>query len=437
MLLFVNVFVTNQRMNEDSGDLRPDRAHNKLDVFKYTLASYESIPWSEVHLYYELDTEFLHREGEFRAFVEGLFPDNLRLFNHRISDYKGWNRALGRLPSVPEQLIWFTCNDDHVLIASDLEPLNKAVNLAKKLSADTPYVSVQITHWPEVVAAPERYRLSKLLRSPLSDSAYYKAKIKGTDLDGSTVTYHSSIGTQILTRAVLDYWFASPAVLPNDLRRTDFISFFPDELLTVFPRSEIARHFDGYSHTGVRLDVVPVLMIPDGFFEGRIKILSGGSSRIPGYVWLHPLKQMWADELLHSERPLSIPKCDLNITFDEIPYFWRNRVRDHIDASLSQSSVHRARLAQLMKELMSDSRLGYTPRTARRAVRQGLVGSRLQEASGWDLFWASRRAWSLRKRSVWIKSLFLQVLSALGRNKFLDFVRLRRLASSETPRLPV
>ena len=65
MILFLNVFITNERLYPQLYEsLTSQRKESKLDVFKYTLASYAVIPWSKIIIYCELDQDFIHHREE-------------------------------------------------------------------------------------------------------------------------------------------------------------------------------------------------------------------------------------------------------------------------------------------------------------------------------------------------------------------------------------
>jgi len=57
MILFINAYITNKRFKPIK-NLEGDRKHSRIDVFKYTLASYAVIPWTHVYINFELDEEF-------------------------------------------------------------------------------------------------------------------------------------------------------------------------------------------------------------------------------------------------------------------------------------------------------------------------------------------------------------------------------------------
>ena len=121
MILFLNVFITNERLVPQLyKSLDDQRKSSKLEVFKYTLASYAVIPWSKIIIYYELDQEYMQYREELRSFISDLFPKNLTVHEFRIDSYPEWQNALKELLPIPDKWIWFSCNDDHVFIDSSL-----------------------------------------------------------------------------------------------------------------------------------------------------------------------------------------------------------------------------------------------------------------------------------------------------------------------------
>ncbi len=402
MILFVNVFVTNQRFWGKHAKLKATRVHDKLDIFLYMLSSYASISWSEVHIYYDIDSEFEHRKDEAKKHITELFPENLFLNSYRISTQRDWSSAIDRLNPSNNELIWFTCNDDHIFIDSDLKTLESAVDVARKCLQATPHVAILVSHWQEAVASLERYRLAKKIGYHQAESLYYRAAALWREADCTVTSYKTTAGIQIVSKALLAHWFSDCERLPTDLRRTDLIMSCPDDQVTIIPDKEMARHFDGYSHVGIPFRLVPVMMIPEGFFEEGIKIFSGGEKRRPGFVWLQPLRTMWGKEILHYDRDLDDGRCDSNLELERVPLFWKCRIVEQIELDVEPVGARRARLVQQVGEILSDNRLGFTPKTALAFLSGGGLGVGYAELSRRELSSALRKAWSPLKRLRWL-----------------------------------
>src|SRR3990167_4824807 len=98
MILFVNVFITNERGNPAAYQLASHhRVHSKFDVFKYTLASYSTIKWTSAIFYIKLDKQFIHRRKELEEFIHELFSNKVKIYDHRLDSYEQWIEAI-KLP---------------------------------------------------------------------------------------------------------------------------------------------------------------------------------------------------------------------------------------------------------------------------------------------------------------------------------------------------
>ena len=94
------------------------RRHSKLDIFKYALASYAVIPFSKIFVHYELDDTYKNEYISTDKFIMETFNDAKKISIHhkRINSAADWRQAVHTLNQEPDELIWFTCNDDHIFI---------------------------------------------------------------------------------------------------------------------------------------------------------------------------------------------------------------------------------------------------------------------------------------------------------------------------------
>lgn len=358
-MLFVNVFITDERGNPDAYKLASHhRIHSKYDVFKYTLASYSVIQWSKAIFYIKLDDKFYHLRNELEEFIYELFPDHVTIYDYRLDSYFQWIEAIKLLDIPDETWIWFTGNDDHPFIDSKLENLNRIIQLASKISVEQhQYVSIFPTHWSEVISSKKRYL--KVKNKPYHRRFEGNAEIIEDNNDYFLTTSKNCISIQIITKKLLDLWFSDPKRCPKDLRRSDGITP-PKEQITMIPYKELARHFDAYSHSGVPHEIVPPMFIPEGFFEKKIKIQYGGDNRMPGYVYIHPEKKIIAKEISHSDRK-SDDFCDSNMIYNDIPLFWKDRICDVKYYDIDQKIIFKNYIKEKIRLACADPRFGYTP----------------------------------------------------------------------------
>jgi hypothetical protein len=383
MILFINVFITNQRM-VGLPKLSDSRGHSKLDIFRYMLASYSMINWSSVFIFYSLDDEFKSQQPFIDNEIKDLFQGtNLKINHFRIDDLEGWEGALKIINLQNDEWIWFSCNDDHIFIDSNLIALNKILTSAEKLSKNYKYISILPSHWQEYMAQQERNKVMSLTKSKLIDnfgSGEIIAKYDGFDIS----TFRTAGAIQILNKNLINYWFSDKESLPKDLRRTDNIINFPNNQITIIPHRELCRHFDAYTHSNLSLQVVPVMFIPSGFFSHQIKICYGFNSRQSGFTWLHPTKKMYSKECTARDR-ISNKKVDMNIDLEDLPLFWRERIISIEFQKVDEKIIRKGYVLQKLKELCADPRLGYLPFRAIISKKDDVFRSRYPDISDKEL----------------------------------------------------
>jgi trans-2-enoyl-CoA reductase len=126
MVLFVNCFITNQSstggaweaagIKQDRGNLKKD---NKIDVLKYTLASFAKFyPWKRAIIKVQLDDDFYSEEikQELESFIKNEFKHiDLIFSNKRIVTQQEWKEVY---ELINDDLIHVYCSHDHVILDS-------------------------------------------------------------------------------------------------------------------------------------------------------------------------------------------------------------------------------------------------------------------------------------------------------------------------------
>lgn len=261
LILFVNVLVTDTRASA-GGMNRADR----LDVFKYTLASYACIDRiTSVIVYCQLDGAYRSREGELRDYINTVFPRlAVEYHAHSPSTQAEWMQELERCGLLTASSpILYLGNDDHVFIDHDTEMLYEGLDLM----AQEPFHQINTIHissWTEAISTV--YGLNDyILRS-----RYWEASLLYSDaiqIVNSTFFRHLfgdlSMGSDYMRRTdnVLTNWF--PTL--GDYRYPSAVPHPP--VKTFVPLRELVRHFDAYWHIGVPFEYVPMLSIPEDFFN--------------------------------------------------------------------------------------------------------------------------------------------------------------------------
>lgn len=299
MILFVNVKITSDFLTYYERGLLPSA--ERAQVFRYAMASLAVIPWSTVHLYIEFDhTQEQHREIVM-ADIERLFP-SAKISTRRLAYQYEWQQAVEELEALDDELVWFLCNDDHVFIDSSLDTVMSIEQHMLRLMETNPYVACPFSHWPEHIAVFTQ-------RNCHVEEGHLLAPHANTD------------SVQIVTKAILRHWWFSTDYGGVEMPRTDWHTqanvAYPQPGLGVLPLKEMVRHFDGYSHVGIDLNMCQPLSIPAGFFENNLRLQYGGEPQ-PGAVLIDPLN-------CHSSA-VAATGASFSVTLDQLPLFWQRAI---------------------------------------------------------------------------------------------------------------
>ena len=304
MLLFLNVFITDQGLTNFKFDRGLLPSSNRIDIFKYSLASLSVIKWTNVIIYYDLDTNYRHLRGEIDEYIKSLFCNPI-IYHFRNDRQSQWKTAVQNLFALEDDLVWFCCNDDHIFIDYELDLLERIETKLADLCKSYKFVSCHFSHWPEML-----YYYSKM---------YTKINFIEENRDFFVTITRSCESAQIVNKNLLrDWWFehdCGDAWMP----RTDtIIHLNPPDHIFIVPYRELVRHFDGYSHNYVDINVCPPLFIPDGFFENNIKISYCSDTRKKGYVHVNPLIKNYST--------IKRNGADLKCVLEDLPFFWKSRI---------------------------------------------------------------------------------------------------------------
>lgn len=303
MILFINVLLTENlhhgghKAGAYYRGLLPN--YNKVDIFKYSLASFAAIDkWSRIIINFELDEMYKDRQSELMDYILALFDGkNITVSNRRLFEQSSWQAAVEEIMDIPDQYVWFFCNHDHIFMDFNTDYLQSGINLMEISSK--PYLSLYPTHLPEL--------LSNCQPPTIEDKKRGFCEYDYPNLDS----------VQLVDKNLLYFWWFSKEY-DHGFGRTDYLEGVNAISYTMYVPlyRELVRHFDGYHATGV----CPALTIPDGFFENDIKIRYGYNARKPGWVQINPVYPNYSD--------VDPNGTDLKITIDRLPLFWRDRISD-------------------------------------------------------------------------------------------------------------
>ena len=290
----------------------------KTEIAKYTLASYSIYNWSHVFVRYELDDQDEYES--FDAYILDLFP-NAIILHERSDSQADYKKSIQILEELNDDWIFYSANNDHPMIAADIFELDKLVEKAESYKSKYNFISIIYSHFSEVSNLANK-------KSPINWLFGADVEVIEDDDLCTTIVRHDGDNSsiQIVNMNLMRYWFDSQNLGDARIIRSENIRehFITHEQLMLIPKNEICAHFDGYPHTHysvieIKQYQVPPLFIPNGFFEGDIKISYGYSDYREGWVNINPKAKEYVFEDLHAG-------TDLKISMDAIPLFWRGRI---------------------------------------------------------------------------------------------------------------
>jgi hypothetical protein len=302
MILFINVLITEDRMNSGVRNRGFLNSPRRMDVFKYCLASYAAIPhWTKVLLFIQLELEYQERETELKDYAKQLFGKKLQYYSWRNTNQPQWQETLQKhILDDPDPLIWFTCNDDHTFIDYDLKSIEDALNLIEPTKLQSFYFS----HHPEMMKA-----VAMQGHKRATDNLFW---VTGGNIDS----------IQLVTKEVLRHWWFDTNYGKTVMPRSDwrYGNCRSDSLKIYVPIKECCRHFEGYPTIPIDVNLCPPLDIPEGFFENNIKI---------AFCLPKPDNSWTSFNPLNSNYKISNPEgTDYKLMLEDIPLFWKDKVTE-------------------------------------------------------------------------------------------------------------
>ena len=244
MDLLMSCFITPTRALIQSGNIRGER----IDVFKWTLKTYATLPFNKVNLFIELDDVYASRRDEIKDYAYELFGDRLTFTPKRLLHKHEWKPVIEKMAQYADDNypVWFAQSDDHIFVDFNLDILNEGLEYIK--NDPSPYRSLLYTHWPEVI------RISGLKGNCERVGTYIRST-------RPLLENHQLYNFGTLKHVFTDYeWSVDPPTYGwIDCLKCNF------DLKLYVPLRELCRHFDGYSHVKMRIDKdaeFPALTLP-------------------------------------------------------------------------------------------------------------------------------------------------------------------------------
>ena len=344
MVLLFNVFITNKSatggqweqlgVTYDRGNLSTP---NKLDILKYSLASYAvAYPWKRVILNLELDPDYisLDRKQELKEFVYKTFK-NIEIFysDRRNLFQEDW---INTYNLINDDLIFYQGNHDHIFIDSSIDYLKELTQLRDTYGEN---LTISTSHFSENIRTAKGcyIDLFKGETQPPPFSSDYE--LKDNYFFKTIPNFDSLI---IITKEIYKNWFLEgdwsqlqfpPNTFPSgklELARTEgtgiiglkeiknLIKTPIIKQILISPYKEICRHFDGYYHQYITNNQCPALDIPPGFFENDIKIRYGYDDYIEGWININPKNPNYY--------AYDKSGTDYKFTLEDLPLVWKSRI---------------------------------------------------------------------------------------------------------------
>jgi hypothetical protein len=253
MILFVNTFITDQRLYTQTVKVTE---FNNFDILKHQLASYSNMyPWKRVIIKVELDENYLSYQEDLDNFIQTNFGNyDLIYKKKRNNTQDDWIKDYELLN---DDVIWFNCNHDHPYIDTDKNYLYKVIDYMKENPINT---SLRFSHWPEALCL----------------------SFMGNGLEiteNVAISFSNWIDSiQVITKDIYFEWWCRHK-LPNliwprpDYFPTNIKNFIPHPTYKcIIPFREICRHFDGYMEVSIKtpFDICKPLSVPDDLFRENI-----------------------------------------------------------------------------------------------------------------------------------------------------------------------
>lgn len=372
MILLFNVYITDSSATggawERSGTVynRGNLANfNKLDVLKYSLASYAvAYPWSKAIINVELDTPYNSEKNffELEKFVKEEFNNTNLLFSFRRNIHQeDWKKTYELLD---DDLIMYQGNHDHIFIDSSIDYLHELTQLRDLYGAD---LLIPFSHYPEHtrMAKCGYIDISRNESEPNNPWIGYEAKENHIFIIREN--YES---LSIITKEIYHEWFCegdwnSIKIPPNlfksnklELGRTEGAGVIGlggiKEVLGIpkikhkhaIPYKELFRHFDAYGHQFITNETCPALEIPKGFFEKNMKIRYGYDDYKEGWVNINPKNNNYYAH--------DISGTDYKFTLFDLPLAWKGRISEiDMNKDINEEEMVQYRLKSVLEVLFN------------------------------------------------------------------------------------
>lgn len=300
MILLFNVYLTPDPSTYNLTYYRGNLPNfDKFEILKYTISSLAVIPWEKAIINIELGDFYKIFKSNIKKHVEEEFKNiNFIFSDKRAKTIKEWQKIANQLLKHKDEVMWYAGNHDHVFLAKDLNIVNKIENLLTQ--TDEPFTVVHHSHRSFARNFPHEIL-----------PEYIK-----------TITTSFDAMVCLRCKYFWEFWNSfdpSDAYIP----RSDWLKTSEQNLIwNLYSYHDIvSEHFDGshfYHSNIVAANNDPPLVIPENFYTD-LKIKFGKPE--PGYFTFNPL-------YANSKVIDPINGIDSFLTLEDIPLFWRSRIKE-------------------------------------------------------------------------------------------------------------
>ena len=250
MIHLFSFFVTDQRTE-------PNR-YPRYDIFKYMLYSYRNTIATEIYIFMELENGLYTETEEYIYKIFSKFPkDKVHITWARPVTQDGWKPIWRNLMARhgPDELIWFTSNDDHVFIDYNMDIVKEGLEILKTDPAR--HKSIYYSHWPEILNLSGKFQVPEVIGNFIKFNTV--SLLDGLQIFNLQFLYdiyveHEWKGTHRVLDSLLNE-FSNRCAWDNPLEQVIYA-----------PLRELVRHFDGYRFAGISEEDVPPFILPSNAF---------------------------------------------------------------------------------------------------------------------------------------------------------------------------
>lgn len=330
MIVWVNCKITNIRKSSYIYDWSPDprwglRTHDRIDIFKYSLASMSPLDPLVVHWIFNIDLagDVKHRQEELEDWIKNNFPkDKTTLLWYRCNNLKQWGEIKDFMDTMTYDLIYPAGNDDYIFMDTDIEYLRRGLDHLRR--DPDPDVSMMICHYPEIIG--DSYKFAGDTRTDDGLYGVYKHINPGAlqimkrshfenylDYNRGRNGIVGSVGYCHKQKAMMD---------PDGYIYILEHLIHPGRSRLYSPTRELFRHFDGYNHVRADPNICPPIEIPSGFFDKSMTIRYGFDLYNYKSVNLNPKSNLFTVDKVRG--------ADYKFCLEDIPIFWKPYIKDII-----------------------------------------------------------------------------------------------------------